>query len=225
MIETGRPCLFVVYCGAVGTSNGSAPRRIARLRRADLPIDTTELARYLVGKTLVRELPAGRLSGRIVETESYPVGDVTGHAYRGRTRANNSLFLKRGHAYVYLAYGSAWMLNVSSEENETGGGVLLRAIEPLEGIALMQKNRGITDLRDLARGPGRLAAALLINKSLDGVDMCAKASPLWLGREAQPVGSVGATTRIGLSRETHRELRFFERNNRYVSGPAGLLRD
>lgn len=209
----------------MGSSNGNSLRRIARLRRADLPVDTTQLARYLVGKTLVRELPEGRLSGRIVETESYPIGDVTGHAYRGRTRANNSLFLERGHAYVYLAYGSAWMLNVSSEENEIGGAVLLRAIEPLEGIALMEKNRGISDLRDLARGPGRLAAAFLINKSLDGVDMCARSSVLWLGREVRPIGSVGVTTRIGLSRETHRELRFFERNSRYVSGPAGVLRD
>jgi DNA-3-methyladenine glycosylase len=205
----------------------SSPARspaIRILRRSELPVDTTELARYLVGKTLVRDLPAGRLSGRIVETEAYPIGDVTGHAYRGHTRANNSLFLERGHAYVYLAYGSAWMLNVSSEENEVGGGVLLRAIDPFEGIALMEKNRGVAILRNLTRGPGRLAAALAINKSLDGVDMCARGSALWLGTEAQPVGAIGMTTRIGLSREMHRKLRFYERNNPYVSGPAGLLK-
>jgi DNA-3-methyladenine glycosylase len=198
--------------------------RIRRLRRAELPVDTTDLARYLVGKTLVRDLPEARLSGRIVETEAYPIGDVTGHAYRGRTRAKNSLFLERGHAYVYLAYGTAWMLNVSSEENEIGGGVLLRGLEPIEGIAVMQKNRGSLDLRDLTRGPGRLAAALLINKSLDGTDMCAAGSVLWLGTEAKEPGAIGITTRIGLSREMHRKLRFFERGNRYVSGPAGLLR-
>lgn len=198
--------------------------KIRRLRRAELPIDTVKLARYLVGKTLVRELPRGRLSGRIVETEAYPIGDVTGHAYRGRTRANNSLFLEQGHAYVYLAYGSAWMLNVSSEEKDTGGGVLLRAIEPLEGITQMERNRGVTTARDLTRGPGRLAAALLIDKSLDGLDMCDPASPLWLGGETQSVSAIGVTTRIGLSREMHRPLRFFERDNRYVSGPAALLR-
>lgn len=206
-------------------SKGRRPQlKVRPLRRAELPVDSAQLAKYLIGKTLVRELLGGRLSGRIVETEAYPIGDVTGHAYRGRTRANNSLFLERGHAYVYLAYGSAWMLNVSSEEEGIGGGVLLRAIEPLEGIRQMERNRGVANTRDLTRGPGRLAAALLIDKGLDGVDMCDPGSPLWLGTETQSVSALGVTTRIGLSREMHRPLRFFERNNRYVSGPAALLR-
>jgi DNA-3-methyladenine glycosylase len=198
-------------------------RRIRHLRRSELPVDTTELARYLVGKTVVRDLPQGRLSGRIVETEAYPVGDASGHAFRGHTRANNSLFLDRGHAYVYFAYGSAWMLNISSEQRGIGGGVLVRAIDPLEGVALMEKNRGISTLRDLTRGPGRLAAALRIDKSLDGIDLCAPQSTLWLGAPVERVGTIGLTTRIGLSREAHRKLRFFERGNRFVSGPAKLL--
>jgi DNA-3-methyladenine glycosylase len=198
--------------------------RIRRLRRAELPIDTVALARYLVGKTVVHDLPQGRLSGRIVETEAYPIGDAAGHAYRGHTQARNSLFLERGHAYVYFAYGSAWMLNISSERRGIGAGVLVRALDPLEGIAQMEKNRGVSTLRDLTRGPGRLAAALRIDKSLDGVDMCSPKSPLWLGAAAQRVGTIGVTTRIGLSRETHRKLRFFERGNPFVSGPARLLR-
>ena len=85
------------------------------LARAELPIDTASLARYLLGKILVRELPEGVASGRIVETEAYVLGDAAGHAYRGMTRRNRSLFLERGHAYIYLAYGSSYMLNVSSE--------------------------------------------------------------------------------------------------------------
>ncbi len=198
--------------------------RIRRLRRAELPIDTVALARYLVGKTVVHDLPEGRLSGRIVETEAYPIGDAAGHAYRGHTQAKNSLFLERGHAYVYFAYGSAWMLNISSERQGIGGGVLVRAIEPVEGVAQMEKNRGVSTLRDLTRGPGRLAAALRIDKSLDGVDLCSAQSPLWLGAAVQRVGTIGVTTRVGLSRETHRKLRFFERGNRFVSGPAKLLR-
>jgi len=218
-----RKLAFLYIPLLVDTPKENRTYRVRHLRRSDLPIDTAELARYLVGKTLVRELPHVRLSGRIIETEAYPIGDVTGHAYRGRTRANNSLFLERGHAYVYLAYGSAWMLNVSSEENEIGGGVLLRGIDPFEGVAVMQKNRGTKNLRDLTRGPGRLASALLIDKKLDGVDMCGPRSPLWLGTEAQPVGAIGVTTRIGLSRETHRKLRFFERGNRFVSGPISVL--
>jgi DNA-3-methyladenine glycosylase len=198
--------------------------RIRRLRRAELPIDTVALARYLVGKTVVHDLPEGRVSGRIVETEAYPIGDAAGHAYRGHTQAKNSLFLERGHAYVYFAYGSAWMLNISSERQGIGGGVLVRAIDPLEGVAQMEKNRGVSTLRDLTRGPGRLAAALRIDKSLDGVDLCSPQSSLWLGAAVQRVGAIGVTTRIGLSRETHRKLRFFERGNPFVSGPAKLLR-
>src|SRR5487761_893981 len=108
------------------------------LDRSELPIDTASLARYLLGKVLVRELPEGVASGRIVETEAYVVGDAAGHAYRGTTRRNRSLFLERGHAYIYLAYGSSYMLNVSSE---IGPGALFRAPEPLEGIPIMRLNR------------------------------------------------------------------------------------
>src|SRR5689334_25124142 len=129
------------------------------LARSELPIDTARLARYLLGKTLVRELPEGVASGRIVETEAYVVGDAAGHAYRGMTPRNRSLFLERGHAYVYLAYGSSYLLNVSSETPGIGTGVLIRALEPLEGIAIMRRNRGVERVRDLARGPGRLAAS------------------------------------------------------------------
>jgi DNA-3-methyladenine glycosylase len=92
------------------------------LPRAELPIDTVSLARYLIGKILMREMAEGVASGRIVETEAYVVGDAAGHAYRRMTPRNRSLFLDRGHAYVYLVYGSAYMLNVSSEIAEIGAG-------------------------------------------------------------------------------------------------------
>ena len=85
------------------------------LCRAELPVDTVSLARYLIGRIVVRETAEGVVSGRIVETEAYVVGDAAGHAYRGMTPRNRSLFLERGHAYVYLAYGRAYMLNVSGE--------------------------------------------------------------------------------------------------------------
>ena len=106
--------------------------RLRRLRRAELPMDTVKLARYLIGKVAVHDTDDGRLSGRIVETEAYPVGDSAGHAFRGETRRNASLFLGRGHAYVYFTYGSSFMLNVTSEAVGVGGGVLLRALEPIE---------------------------------------------------------------------------------------------
>ena len=102
-------------------------------------MDTIELARYLLGKTLVHDLPVGRLSGRIVETEGYPPGDAAGHAFRGKTRANQSLFLGRGYCHVYFTYGSSFMVNVTSEEPDVGAGVLLRALERIEGIETMKR--------------------------------------------------------------------------------------
>ena len=157
------------------------------LDRAELPVDTAQLARFLIGKMLVRILAEGVAGGRIVETEAYGIGDPAGHAYRGITPRNRALFLERGHAYVYLAYGSSFMLNVSSETSGVGAGVLIRAIEPTDGITIMERNRGTERVRDLARGPGRLCAALGIDRRLDGIDLC-QAGPLWLGSDGQASG-------------------------------------
>ena len=189
--------------------------------RSELPIDTEALARFLIGKVLVRELPEGAASGRIVETEAYVIGDAAGHAYGGMTPRNRSLFLERGHAYVYLAYGVSFMLNVSSEAPGIGAGVLIRALEPLEGVAIMRRNRGVERLRDLARGPGRLAAALRIDRSLDGLDLC-REGPLWLGLGDHDPGEIGRSVRIGISRDADRTLRFYLRNTPFVSGPRSL---
>ena len=187
------------------------------LSRASLPSDTTELARYLIGKTVVRNAGRNRISGRIVETEAYPPGDRSGHSYRGRTASNQSLFLGKGFAYVYFIYGASYMLNVTAEEPGVGAGVLLRAIEPLEGINLMKRLRKTDKLRDLARGPGRLAAALQIDRRLDGVDLCAS-GPLWLGTAVRETAHIGTAVRIGITHEVDRPMRFFEVGSPYVSG-------
>jgi DNA-3-methyladenine glycosylase len=192
-----------------------------RLRRAELPRDTTELAKYLVGKTLVHEDGPEWLAGRIVETEAYVVGDAAGHAFRGETARNRSLFLRRGHAYVYFVYGCWFALNVSAETPGVGAGVLLRALEPTHGIGRMQRLRGTRRLTDLARGPGRLATAMAVDRRLDGVDLCAR-GPLWLGSALQPDTAIGVSVRIGISREVDRKLRYFERDSPYVSGPPRL---
>jgi DNA-3-methyladenine glycosylase len=191
------------------------------LVRARLPADTAALARYLLGKILVRKLPEGIVSGRIVETEAYIVGDAAGHAYRGMTPRTRSLFLERGHAYVYLAYGISCMVNVSSEKAGIGAGVLIRALEPLDGIPIMRKNRGVERLRDLARGPGRLATALRIDRRLDGLDLCRK-GPLWLARGDRKTGEIGKSIRIGISKDAGRVLRFYLQDNPFVSGPRSL---
>jgi DNA-3-methyladenine glycosylase len=200
---------------------GHVAHDVRRLSRAGLPIDTAELARYLIGKTIVRYVGRSRLSGRIVETEAYPPGDSSGHAYRGQTANNHSLFLGRGIAYVYFIYGTSYMLNVTAEKPGIGAGVLLRALEPLEGINLMERRRKTGKLMDLARGPGRLAAALQIDKRLDGVDLCAD-GPLWLGTGVRKTQHIGTSMRIGITREVGRLLRFFEVGNPFVSGPKAL---
>ena len=191
------------------------------LDRAELPADTAALARTLIGKMVVRALPEGIVSGRIVETEAYVVGDAAGHGYRGMTARNRSLFLERGHAYVYLAYGISMMLNVSSEAPGIGTGVLIRALEPLEGIDIMRCNRGVERSRDLTRGPGRLAQAFRIDRSLDGLDLC-RQGPLWLASDDQEPGEIGQGVRIGITKDADRPLRFYLKGSPFVSGPRSL---
>ena len=193
------------------------------LARRTLPVDTMALARFLIGKTLIHETADGPIGGRIVETEAYVVGDAACHAFRGQTARNRSLFLERGHAYVYFIYGCWFALNVAGGKAGIGTGVLLRALEPAFGIGLMRRRRPESAVRDLARGPGRLATALGIDRRHDGVDLCAKQS-LWLGTPIRPVGPIGVSTRIGISREADRLLRFYERGNIHVSGPKNLNR-
>jgi DNA-3-methyladenine glycosylase len=196
--------------------------RLRRLRRDELPRDTTCLARYLIGKTLARITGGGRVvSGRIVETEAYPPRDPSGHAYRGQTASNGSLFLDRGFSYVYFTYGSSFMMNVASERLGVGAGVLIRALEPLDGLDLMRRRRGKVPLRDLARGPGRTAEALGIDRRLDGVDLCGGGT-LWLAEAARRRGALGVSRRIGITRAVARPLRFYERGSRFVSGPGWL---
>jgi DNA-3-methyladenine glycosylase len=210
---------------------------VRRLRRAELPVATIALARFLIGKVIVRELADARLTGRIVETEAYPPQDPAAHHFRGPTPRNRSMFLRRGHAYVYFSYGNHFMLNVSAELRGVGGGVLIRALEPLEGIKQMQVHRGTQRLLDLARGPGRLAQALQIDRRLDGTDLCSP-GPLWLGTIRRSLGAsgphkyglnkndddqLGVTTRIGITRAADRLLRFYELGSPFVSGPLRLL--
>jgi DNA-3-methyladenine glycosylase len=201
-------------------TKGIPPRisfRMRRLRRSELPVDTLALAQYLIGKTLVHDVPQSRLAGRIVETEAYPVDDAAGHAFGGNTPSRRSLFLPRGHAYVYFTYGSSFMMNVSSEVRGVGAGVLIRALEPLEGVAFMERRRHTRRLLDLTRGPGRLAQAFQIDKRLDGLNLCSS-QKIWLGDSVRATGKIGKSIRIGINREVHRLYRFYERGNPFVSG-------
>jgi DNA-3-methyladenine glycosylase len=186
-----------------------------------LPLDTEELARFLIGAAIVSDGPGGRVAARVVETEAYLPGDPACHAFRGETARNATLFRRRGLAYVYFIYGNHFCLNVSSGPEGVGAGVLLRAAEPLCGIAAMQARRNGAPVRDLCRGPGRLAAAFGITREQDGIDLCAP-GPLWLAAPPRPAEPPGTSVRIGLTKAVDRELRFYERGSPYVSGPAAL---
>jgi DNA-3-methyladenine glycosylase len=183
-----------------------------------LPAETAEVARFLIGRILVRDTPEGRIWARIVETEAYLPGDAASHAFRGQTARNVSMFLRPGHAYVYFIYGTAHCLNISSDSAGVGAAVLLRAAEPLGGLEIMQRNRGpATRPRDLARGPGRLAAAFGLDRTFDGVDLFARGARLWLAA-GDPPGDIACGPRIGITRDVELPLRFFVPGSPFVSG-------
>jgi DNA-3-methyladenine glycosylase len=132
------------------------------------------------------------------------------------------MYLAPGHAYVFFNYGAHFMLNVVSERAGIAAAILIRAVEPLEGIELMQRHRKTTRLLDLTRGPGRLAAAFKIDRRHDGLDLCAPGK-LWLGETSHAAGQIGKSVRIGITRAAEKLLRFYERGNSFVSGPKRLL--
>jgi DNA-3-methyladenine glycosylase len=190
-------------------------------RNLVLPPETVELARALIGWRLVRRTRDGTTAGRIVETEAYLVGDPASHAYRGERPRNLAMFGPPFHAYVYHIYGMYWCFNVTSEARGVGAAVLVRALEPSAGLALMRERRGLEDPRQLCSGPGRLAQALDIDRSLDGHDLFA-GGEIALRPPDRPTGKIGRSRRIGITQAARRLLRFYERGNPYVSGPKSL---
>jgi DNA-3-methyladenine glycosylase len=194
----------------------------AALRRARLPSDTVTLARWLIGKTLVRRLKRTLVTARITETEAYLQDDPASHSFIGPTPRNRSMFLQRGHAYVYRIYGVWLCLNVSAETEGKGAAVLLRALEPLTGLDAMEKRRPDVRSRDLARGPGRLCQALAIEPDHDGLDLCQDNGVLWLSNPIRAVGEIGVSNRIGIVKAAELPLRFYERGSTFVSGPSAL---
>jgi DNA-3-methyladenine glycosylase len=181
--------------------------------------DPVTVARALLGQTLVRQTPAGVTTGLIVETEAYLAeGDPACHAARGHTRRNASMFGPPGRAYVYAIH-SRWCLNAVTMPAGVACAVLIRAVEPLDGRALMQARRPRSTERDLARGPGRLCEAFAINRALDGHVLTGE-NQLWItdGRDV-PVEEIETTIRVGVTSGHDLPLRFFVRGNRYVSKP------
>jgi DNA-3-methyladenine glycosylase len=196
---------------------------IKRIARSSAPKDTVALARWLLGKVLVRSFRGQPITGRIVETEAYLQHDPACHGFRGITPRTRSLFLERGHAYVYLCYGTSYMLNMSSESHGIGTGVLLRALEPLQGLAYMGRGRAHVRPADLARGPGRLTAAFGVNLRHDGEDLF-RGKQLWIGSDGHRVAAVGQSVRIGLTKGADERLRYFVAGSPFLSGRSHLNR-
>jgi len=166
----------------------------------------------------VRRLPDGTICRvRIVETEAYEPDDPASHSFRGQTPRNASMFEAPGHAYVYLVYGIHHAVNVVTGPRGHGGAVLIRAGEPLEGLAGMSARRGIGDPRMLCRGPGRLTQALAVDRALDRVDLL-RSSALWLeaGRGVPPSRTT-ATRRIGVTAGADTAWRWVETGSTWAT--------
>ncbi len=186
---------------------------------------TVAVARGLLGALLVRDLLDERLVGRIVETEAYLQDDLACHAVRElpggetvhrRTARNASMFGPPGRAYVYFTYGNHYLLNVVTQPEGVPEAVLIRAVEPLEGVDIMFRLRGVGDLRALTSGPGKLTQALGIDKSLDGHNL--STPPLRLAQGTPvPDEQIVAAPRIGITRATDVLWRFYQAGNAWVS--------
>ncbi len=184
---------------------------------------TPTVARELLGHLLVRKLPTGEtLCGRIVETEAYHgTEDSACHAHLGRTSRTNIMFGEAGYAYVYLIYGMYDMLNIVTETVGFPAAVLVRAVEPLEGMELMQLNRGNVRGKNLTNGPGKLCRAMAITRALKGEDMV-NGDVLWVeAGETVPDDQIVTAPRVGIDYATPEDVarpwRFYERGNLWVS--------
>lgn len=187
-----------------------------RIGRSFYERHTPTVARELLGCRLVREIAGKRLAGMIVETEAYRGSrDPASHASRGRTPRNEVMFGPAGHAYVYFTMGAHFCLNITTEPSGTAAAVLIRALEPVEGIDAMMGNRGLNDIRKLASGPGNLTKALRIDRGLNGEDLVVSKG-LFVEKGGK-VGGVGLSSRVGIRRGTTFKWRFFVKGSPFVS--------
>ncbi len=171
-------------------------------------------ARGLLGWKLVHETPEGRTAGYIVETEAYSMEDPASHAYGGETSRNGAMFRRAGTIYVYFTYGMHYCVNIVTGEEGHGQGVLIRAIEPCEGLELMKRRRNLHDNRNLANGPAKLVQAMGVRLEQRGSHI--SDGPLFLEPGIRP-SAITRTTRVGISKGRNLKRRFYITDNPYVS--------
>jgi DNA-3-methyladenine glycosylase len=187
--------------------------------------NTVDVAKDLLGKILIRIIDGKILSGIIVETEAYRSrDDPASHSYRGRTERNSVMFGEVGRAYVYFTYGNHYCLNIVAKDDTThAGAVLIRAIEPMEGVFFMQRYRKTTDLYNLTSGPGKLTQALRITKKQNGADVTKQKELFIINGKHVRESEIVATSRIGIRLALDRPWRFLIAENKFVSRKVKML--
>jgi DNA-3-methyladenine glycosylase len=174
------------------------------------------VAKDLLGKVLVRKLNSEVLSGKIVETEAYYGGsDPASRAYKGRKRFNELMFMDVGKTFIYMVHAN-WLLNIVAHLKGGFGAVLIRAVEPIEGIETMLNNRSVKRLRDLTNGPGKLTKALAVTKELNGIDVTERDSQIVVVGGRGESFEVCSSHRIGVKVDLPQKLRFFIKRNKVI---------
>lgn len=176
---------------------------------------SVEVGPRLLGCILERDIEGRTLRGMIVETEAYDQSDIASHSYNGETPRTKVMFGPAGHLYVYFTYGMHYCCNVVTGEMGYGSGVLIRAVEPLEGIDIMQERRGKSGI-ELTNGPAKVCQALGIGKAQNGTDLCDGEVRIVVS-PALPNRSIVTTTRIGISKGQDVPWRFYIADNAWVS--------
>ncbi len=178
-----------------------------------MPAETA--ARRLLGCELIREIDGREIRVRIVETEAYDQADEASHTFHGRSKRNDAMFKSAGHLYVYFTYGMHHCCNVVCGKEGLGSGVLIRAVEPIDGIDVIEERRGMTGV-NVTNGPGKICAALDIDRRLSGHDLAEPPVRL-IKKSALPDSEVTVGTRIGISKAVHKLRRFYLTGNPYIS--------
>jgi len=175
---------------------------------------TLEIAKKLLGKYLVNETSEGKVVGKIVETEAYLEDDEASHSFNGKTKRNEAMFGEAGNAYVYFTYGMYHCFNVVTNKKGVGEAVLIRALEPVEGVELMKKRRKVEGISKLCSGPAKLVMALGISKEHNGIGLLNGDLRV---KDGEKVCKVIRCERVGISKNKDRKYRFYIEGNEFVS--------
>lgn len=193
-------------------------KKPVQLKQSFFCRDTRVVAKELIGMEIIRNIENKKIKVRIVETEAYlPKDDPACHASRGMTPRNSVMYGPPGHIYVYFIYGNYEMLNFVTENEGIPGAVLIRAVEPMNEINLIKKNRNTEVLKNLTSGPAKLTMALKINRTLNNRPLSKEYLAVYQGEKIPKASEIIQTKRIGIREGTNLDLRFYEKNNPYVS--------